>query len=112
MVDRICGWGPTLAFVLKDDEYYIKTSELVFSHIDQNYDSADTYIKRFEPIRQFYERDCRKTTKEIEDERGKKESSVFHTHFAYSLDTYSAINAEFLCIRFGSFSYHVFYVPQ
>lgn len=70
MEDRICGWGPTLAFFLKDDELFIKTRETVFIYLDKNYDAADTYIRRFEPIREFYERDCRKTMEEIDNERG------------------------------------------
>lgn len=67
--DRICGWGPTLAFFLKDDEYLIKEREKVFFYLDKNYDAADLYIERFEPIREFYERDCLKTQEEIEKER-------------------------------------------
>lgn len=70
MEDRICGWGPTLAFFLKDDEYFMKTREKVFTDLDHNYDAADTYIKRFEPLREFYERDCLKTVEEIDNERG------------------------------------------
>lgn len=68
--DRICGWGPALAFFLKDDEFFIKTRETVFIYLDNNYDAADKYVMRFEPIRQFYEKDCRKTAEEIQDERG------------------------------------------
>lgn len=70
MEDRICGWGPTLAFFLKDDEYFTKARELVFTYIDQSYDAADRYIQRFEPVRKFYEKDCQKTAEEIQNERG------------------------------------------
>lgn len=68
--DRICGWGPTLAFFLKDDEHLINEREKVFTYFSQNYEAAGTYINRFEPIREFYERDCLKTQEEIENERG------------------------------------------
>lgn len=68
--ERICGWGPTLAFFLNDDQHLAREREKIFIYLDESYDAADLYIQRFELTREFFATDCLKTEKEIDEERG------------------------------------------
>lgn len=76
--DRICGYGPPLAFYLMKDHMLAQRRAKVFELLSSNYDAALTYIKRFEFIREFFAEDTLKLAKTIEDERGKRNTVSSH----------------------------------
>nr|CAI5844200.1 unnamed protein product [Callosobruchus analis] len=67
--DRICGWGPTLEFYLKEDEFLEMIKQLTEIYLNENYRSAEIYIERYNPVRQFYAEDLQVVEKDIENER-------------------------------------------
>nr|CAH7756356.1 unnamed protein product [Callosobruchus chinensis] len=67
--DRICGWGPTLEFYLKEDEYLDMIKHLTEIYLTENYHTAEIYIERYNPVRQFYAEDLQVAEKDIENER-------------------------------------------
>ncbi|XP_057658316.1 dynein axonemal heavy chain 6 isoform X1 [Diorhabda carinulata] len=67
--DRICGWGPTLEFYLKKDEYLTKNQEELRNYFKRNYEAAFQYLRRYDPIRQFYAEDILVEKEDIENER-------------------------------------------
>lgn len=68
--DRLCGYGPPLSFYIQEDQGLAEERSTVFKYLDLNYEAADKYIKRFEPLREFYAEDCEMYYELISNERG------------------------------------------
>lgn len=68
--DRLCGWGPTLEFYLKKDEFLADDVAKLFGFFDQNYQAGLVYVKRLEPVRQFYSEDLLIEETDIQNETG------------------------------------------
>ncbi|XP_023013028.2 dynein heavy chain at 16F isoform X2 [Leptinotarsa decemlineata] len=67
--DRICGWGPTLAFNISQDEHLVAIKEKMFDYFEINYNTATVFLKRFESVRDFYAEDLLVTEKDITEEK-------------------------------------------
>lgn len=68
--DRICGWGPTLDFYLVKDETLFEDKKKLFAYFDTNYDASSLYIKRLEPVREFYAEDLLVSAADVQKETG------------------------------------------
>ncbi|XP_050294811.1 dynein axonemal heavy chain 6 [Anthonomus grandis grandis] len=66
--DRICGWGPTFEFYLNKDEKLAQEKERFFKFFDINYDAANLYIQRLEPVREFFAEDLMVCEEDIQQE--------------------------------------------
>ncbi|CAG9827748.1 unnamed protein product [Diabrotica balteata] len=68
--DRICGWGPSLEFYLNKDIHLAKKKSDLVDYFRKNYDTAFSYLRRYQSIREFYADDILVKNKDIENERG------------------------------------------
>jgi len=68
--ERLCGDGPDLNTVLKQDEYLVKLRRNVIKFFKKNFEAAGVYIQKFEVIGQFVTENKEKSQESIENETG------------------------------------------
>jgi len=71
MEERLCGNGPNLSIILKEDAYLVKLRRHVIKFFNMNFEAAVSYIQRFLVIRQFFAENEEKSRGSIENEIGK-----------------------------------------
>lgn len=94
--DRICGYGPRVAFYIVKDTDLKARRDRIYEIIHLNYQAAFRYVNRFNYMQVFFQEDCAKTQSEIEEERCKAK------HFR---------NASFQGTRSCAVFFHVFHKP-
>jgi hypothetical protein len=83
--ERLCGDGPDLNIILRQDAYLIKLRRNVMKFFNVNFEAALVYIQRFEFIRQFLAEDEEKTQESINNEMGTDIFFVKEDFFGYCL---------------------------
>jgi hypothetical protein len=83
--ERLCGDGPDLNIILRQDAYLIKLRRNVMKFFNVNFEAALVYAQRFEFIRQFLAEDEEKTQESINNEMGTDISFVKENFFGYFL---------------------------
>jgi len=68
--ERLCGDGPDLNTVLREDEYLVKLRRNVIQFLKKNFEAAVVYIQKFEVIGQFVTENKEKGQESIENETG------------------------------------------
>lgn len=68
--ERLCGDGPDLTTVLRQDAYLVKLRRNVIKLFNVNFEAAVVYIQRFEVIRQIIAENKKKSRESIDDEIG------------------------------------------
>ena len=69
--ERLCGDGPQLQRVLRNDSYLIRLREGVIMYFKSNFEAAEIYVQRFEFIRKFFVENLAKSHSSIMNEVGK-----------------------------------------
>lgn len=68
--ERLCGDGPNLRIVLRQDNYLVKLRRNIMKFFKKNFEAAVVYIQRFEFVRQFFSENEEKSHDSIENETG------------------------------------------
>ncbi|XP_050519336.1 dynein axonemal heavy chain 6 [Diabrotica virgifera virgifera] len=89
--DRICGWGPTLEFYLSKDVHLAKKKSDLIDYFRKNYDTAFSYLRRYQGIREFYADDILVKDKDIENERDLETFRMLCTRYHDQITTIESI---------------------
>jgi len=82
MTERLCGDGPDLNTVLRQDEYLVKLRRNVIRFFKKNFEAAVVYIQKFEVIGQFVTENKEKSRESIENETGIVHSYLKNTNLS------------------------------
>lgn len=67
--DRLCGYPPDIYLIMNNDNDMIENRTFIFMAINLAYDKAEIYVKRFNKIRDDYERDVNTNPETIRNEK-------------------------------------------
>jgi hypothetical protein len=68
--ERLCGDGPNLRIVLRQDDYLVKLRKYIIQFFKKNFEAAVVYIQRFQSVRQFLAENEEKSHESIANETG------------------------------------------
>jgi len=78
--ERLCGDGPDLNTVLRQDDYLVKLRRNGIKFFKKNFEAAMVYIQKFEVIGQFVMENKEKDQESIENETGIVHSCLKNTN--------------------------------
>lgn len=96
MAERLCGDGPDLSTVLRQDEYLVKLRRNVIKFFKKNFEAAIVYIQKFEVIGQFVTENKEKDQESIENETGIVHSCLKNTNLLANISLKNMANFEYL----------------
>jgi hypothetical protein len=68
--EKLCGDGPNLGTVLKQDDCSVKLRRYTMKILKKNFEAATVYIQKFQSLRQFFVENEEESHNSIENETG------------------------------------------
>ena len=93
--ERLCGDGPDLNTVLRQDECLVKLRRNVMKFFNKNFEAAVVYIQKFEVIGQFVTENKEKSQESIENEMGIVRTCLKKTYLLANISLQNVANLKY-----------------